>query len=131
MDLDLNQDPLDQTSTVVVEFDSVLEQLESTEENIRNRISRLEEITSRARQNLGMPRTNSLIRITNFTVEATADDVQGEEGREERRGVVEGVVESRKDGKRKSTHLVAKALGMEEIDEVVVCVFESEGMSCL
>ncbi|CAK8575204.1 unnamed protein product [Lathyrus sativus] len=114
MELDLNQEPLDRSSSSVVEFDSVLEELEAAEGNIRNRIRHLEEITSRARQSRRLPRMrmNSPIRITNFTGAATTDDdvVRGEEEREEQNDVEKG-------GKRKSAHLVAKALGVEEIDE--------------
>lgn len=120
MELDLNQEPLDhQTSTSVRSFDSMLEELESAEENIRNRITHLEAITSRARQRRGLPPNSSRIQITNVTGEtATAGDVQGEERREERNDAdqEEGIVESVKGGKRKSSHLIAKALGMEEID---------------
>lgn len=113
MELDLNQEPLDRSSSSVVEFDSVLDELEAAEGNIRNRIRHLEEITSRARQSRRLPRMmmNSPIRITNFTGEAmTDDDVRGEEEREEQNDV-------EKCGKRKSAHLVAKALGVEEIDD--------------
>ncbi|WJX49456.1 RING-type E3 ubiquitin transferase [Trifolium repens] len=122
MDLDLNQEPMDQTSssTAVVAFDSVLEELEAAEENIRNRIVHLEAITSRARQRQRLPRVQTPIQITNFTGEAAAaDGVQGEERRVEveQNVVEERVVESVKGGKRKSAHLVAKALGIEEIDD--------------
>jgi E3 ubiquitin-protein ligase RNF5 len=122
MDLDLNQEPMDQTSssTSVVAFDSVLEELEAAEENIRNRIVHLEAITSRARQRQRLPRVQTPIQITNFTGEVAAGDgVQGEEGRVEveQNVVEERVVESVKGGKRKSAHLVAKALGIEEIDD--------------
>ncbi|XP_058729417.1 uncharacterized protein LOC131601582 isoform X1 [Vicia villosa] len=112
MELDLNQEPLDQTSSSVVEFDSVLEELEAAEGNIRDRIRHLEEITSRARQSRGLPRRmNSPIRITNFTGEAASgEDVGDEEEREEQNDVEKG-------GKRKSAHLVAKALGVEEVED--------------
>lgn len=118
MELDLNHEPLDQISTSVVEFDSVLEELESAEVHIRNRIRHLEAITSRARQHQRLPQTRSQIQITNFTGEVgTPDDEEGgEEGREHHR-VEEGIVESGKGAKRKSAHLVAKALGMEEMDD--------------
>ncbi|CAJ2655462.1 unnamed protein product [Trifolium pratense] len=122
MELDLNQEPMDQTSssTSVVAFDSVLEELEVAEENIRNRIVHLEAITSRARQCQRLARVQTPIQITNFTGEAAiADGVQVEEGRVEveQNVVEERVVESVKGGKRKSAHLVAKALGIEEIDD--------------
>ncbi|CAI8600623.1 unnamed protein product [Vicia faba] len=113
MELDLNQEPLDQTTSSVVEFDSVLEELEAAEGNIRNRIRHLEEITTRARQSRGLPRRmmNSPIRITNFRGDAASGDgVRDEEEREEQNDVEKG-------GKRKSAHLVAKALGVEEIDD--------------
>ncbi|XP_058729419.1 uncharacterized protein LOC131601582 isoform X2 [Vicia villosa] len=105
-------EPLDQTSSSVVEFDSVLEELEAAEGNIRDRIRHLEEITSRARQSRGLPRRmNSPIRITNFTGEAASgEDVGDEEEREEQNDVEKG-------GKRKSAHLVAKALGVEEVED--------------
>ncbi|GAU26569.1 hypothetical protein TSUD_266830 [Trifolium subterraneum] len=108
------------SSTSVVAFDSVLEELEAAEENIRNRIVHLEAITSRARQRQRLPRVQTPIQITNFTGEAVAaDGVQDEEGRVvvEQNVVAERVVESVKGGKRKSAHLVAKALGIEDIDD--------------
>ncbi|RHN59438.1 hypothetical protein MtrunA17_Chr4g0013301 [Medicago truncatula] len=134
MELDLNQEPLDhQTSTSAGSFDSMLEELESAEENIRNRIIHLEAITSRARQRRGLPPSSSRIQVTNVIGEtATAGDVQGEERREERNdaGQEEGIVESVKGGKRKSSHLIAKALGMEEIDNGKLSYAYSKAKEC-
>ncbi|KAK7317283.1 hypothetical protein RJT34_01373 [Clitoria ternatea] len=111
MGVDLNQEPLDPSHASVVEFDSLLEELESAHERVQDRIRHLQAITSRVRQRQRWPLVHSPIQITNFTAEAAAADVQDEGiGPHE---VEERIVESGKGWKRNGAHLIAKALELE------------------
>ncbi|KAJ1432574.1 E3 ubiquitin-protein ligase [Sesbania bispinosa] len=113
MELDLNQEPLDPTRSSVIELDSILNELESAQAHIQDRIRHLEAVTSRARQRHRWPPVHSPIQITNFTGEAAANDAQGEEREHQEDG--EGIVESGKEGKREGgACLIARALGMKE-----------------
>ncbi|XP_061358581.1 uncharacterized protein LOC133302775 isoform X2 [Gastrolobium bilobum] len=103
MELDLNEEPWDPTHSVV-EFDSILDELESANGDIHDRIRHLEAVISRARQRQRWP-----------TGEATANNAQDEEGMEHQE-VEEGIVESGKVGKGKGSDLIAKALGGVETD---------------
>ncbi|KAK7314315.1 hypothetical protein VNO77_39531 [Canavalia gladiata] len=108
MEIGLNQEPLDPSHASVIEFDSLLEELESAHERVQDRIRHLEAITSRARQRQRWPLVQSPIQITNFTAEADAQDE-----RLEHREVEEPIVESGKGCKRKCADLIAKALEVE------------------
>ncbi|XP_028771032.1 uncharacterized protein LOC114728283 [Neltuma alba] len=65
MDLDLNEEPLDQTPTSVIGFDSILDELESTHEHIEERIRQLEAVTLRARQRQRWRRGHDSVQINN------------------------------------------------------------------
>ncbi|XP_061358578.1 uncharacterized protein LOC133302773 [Gastrolobium bilobum] len=114
MELDLNEEPLDPTHSSVVEFDSILDELESAHGDIQDRIRHLEAVTSRARQRQRWPSVHSPIQITNFTGGSAADNAQ-DEGMEHQE-VEEGIVESGKGVNGKGSHLIAKALGGVETD---------------
>ncbi|KAE9592695.1 putative transcription factor C2H2 family [Lupinus albus] len=116
MELDLNREPLDMISTTSeIELDSILDELESDNGPIYDRIRHLEAVTSRARERHRWPPVHNPIQITNFTADVTtaADDVHDEERREENQEVEEGIVESAKGHEGKGAYLVAKALGVE------------------
>ncbi|OIW06206.1 hypothetical protein TanjilG_03831 [Lupinus angustifolius] len=116
MELDLNREPLDTISTTSeIELDSLLDELESDNGPIYDRIRHLEAVTFRARERHMWPPVHNPIQITNFTADVTtaADDFQDEEGREENQEVEEGIVESAKGHEGKGAYLVAKALGVE------------------
>lgn len=155
MELDLNQEPLDQTSGPVTGFDSIWNDLEATHLRIEERIRHLEAVTHRARQrqsqrwrrgqepvginnimadmmitpsvqnDAGIPlqdASNAVQERTVILADLTAANAQTE-GRmpgQEADGVAvqETMVGNRKTGKRNSSHLVAKALGVDPyIDE--------------
>ncbi|KAJ1398864.1 Zinc finger, RING-type [Sesbania bispinosa] len=97
MELDLNQEPLDQ---------------------IEERIRRLEAVIFRARQRQRWRQGHTPIQISNFAGElVTTDNNVQDEGtvhHEEAGNDVEGgIVSGEELGKRKTSYLVAKALGME------------------
>lgn len=107
-------EPLDLDRVLNSVVGSVFDELEeeSEEGHIRNRIRHLEAVTSRARQRERWPPIHSPIQITNFTAEAATADTQVEEAMQNQQ-IEEGIVVS---GKRRSAHLIAKALGVEEPD---------------
>ncbi|XP_027338438.1 uncharacterized protein LOC113852408 [Abrus precatorius] len=105
-------EPLNPAHASVVEFDSLLEELESAHERVQDRIRHLEAITSRARQRQRWPLVHTPLQITNFfTGEAAVGDAQ-DDGLE-RQEVEERMVERSRGSKRKGVHLVAQALEVE------------------
>ncbi|KAI9116362.1 hypothetical protein K1719_012529 [Acacia pycnantha] len=152
MELDLNVEPLDQTPTSVIGFDSILDELESTHEHIEERIRQLEAVTLRSRQRQRWRRGHDSVQINNVIADmmtpnthdehrmpqedvgvavqegtvvlaeltTTTAQNEGSLPREEASADQERTVNNRKTGKRNSSHLVAKALGMDPyIDEAV------------
>ncbi|KAI4323341.1 hypothetical protein L6164_022955 [Bauhinia variegata] len=123
MELDLNQEPLDQTRTPARGLDSVLNELESAHEHIVERIRHLEAVTHRARQRQrwrqGHNSTPVEISTSNTGGLATAsvldeDTVhQGEDGD----AVQERAVDGGKSAKMSSAYLVARALEMDTVSD--------------
>ncbi|KAK7405452.1 hypothetical protein VNO78_06755 [Psophocarpus tetragonolobus] len=112
MELDLNQEPSNPTHPSQEQLDSLLEELESTQEHVQERIRRLEVITSRGRQYQRRPLLRTPIQTTNFTGQASARADAHNEGIESQE-VEERVFENGKGCKRKRYHLIGKALGVE------------------
>ncbi|XP_054816509.1 uncharacterized protein LOC129316224 [Prosopis cineraria] len=69
MELDLNEEPLDQTPTSVIGFDSILDELESTHDHIEERIRQLEAVTLRARQRQRWRRGHDSVQINNIVAD--------------------------------------------------------------
>ncbi|KAF7824476.1 E3 ubiquitin-protein ligase RMA3 [Senna tora] len=114
MELDLNEEPLDQTPTSVIEFDSILNELESTHGHIEDRIRHLEAVTSRARQRQRWRRGGrDSVRISNIVPDMMMMTPNAQDESRMPLEDVERTTDNRKKGKRNSAHLVAKALGMD------------------
>ncbi|KAI4333201.1 hypothetical protein L6164_018038 [Bauhinia variegata] len=122
MELDLNQEPLDQTRTPARGFDSVLNELESAHEHIIERIRHLEAVTYRARQRQRWRQSHNhtpVQIIANNTEGLTTSDVleedmvhQGEGG-----NPVQERAERERAAKRSSSYLVARALEMDIVTD--------------
>lgn len=110
MDLDLNQEPLDQSYDSVIGLDTILNDLETAHGRIEERIRQLEAVTTRATRR---QRWRHAPAVTEPTDTAAADphlerhDTGGDSAAQE------GIVHSRKTSKKDGSHLVAKALGMD------------------
>ncbi|MED6163017.1 hypothetical protein PIB30_076018 [Stylosanthes scabra] len=119
MELDLNQEPLElePSHNSVAEIDSLLNELESAHGHIHDRIRHLEAVYTSARLRYRWPPVHTPIQITNFTGEeaVTANDEDGG-GRD---NPVAEESEVANEAKSKGTHLIAKALGIEQTDASV------------
>ncbi|PSS10028.1 E3 ubiquitin-protein like [Actinidia chinensis var. chinensis] len=107
MDLDLNQEPDSSTGSMVV--GSVLNELETSHEQIEERIRQLGSVTDRARQRQRWQRAPNHLPRTVRALTETFDSAVGE-------GTMENgeySVDTAKIGKRGGFHLVAKALELD------------------
>lgn len=110
MDLDLNQEPLEQSYDSVIGLDSILNDLETAHGRIEERIRQLEAVTTRATRrqrwrhapNFIEP-ADSAAADTHVERHETGDDSTAQER----------VVHSGKTSKKDGTKLIAKALGMD------------------
>lgn len=115
MDLDLNLDPSDPAHGSVLGLGSLLNELESAHGRIEERIRQLEAVTSRARQRQRWRQGQSNTQMVNASLEPTVFNVPSEvrllSGECSINPPVR-TVENVKTGKRGSSHLIAKALGI-------------------
>nr|TKR66039.1 hypothetical protein D5086_0000314880 [Populus alba] len=114
MDLDLNQEPLYPSNDSLLGLASIRDELENTHGHIEERLRQLEAVTFRARQRQRWRQSHFTPQTVNVSVEPATVNVRSDGGlligeasvaTEERRD------EMNKFGKRKSTYLIAKALG--------------------
>lgn len=115
MDLDLNLDPSDPSHGSVLGLGSLLNELETAHGRIEERIRQLEAVTSRARQRQRWRQGQSNTQMVNVSLEPTVSSVPSEVS------LLSGecsinpqvrTIENVKTGKRGSSHLIAKALGI-------------------
>ncbi|PIN15592.1 putative E3 ubiquitin ligase [Handroanthus impetiginosus] len=114
MDLDLNQEPTDQSLHRVTRYGSMLNELETAHDRIEERIRQLEAVTARARQRQRWRQARNSME-TSYVPRETSVNV-GERGvpNENNDGaIVEMTAERGKGCKRDSSHLVAEALEMD------------------
>ncbi|XP_051123870.1 uncharacterized protein LOC127246492 [Andrographis paniculata] len=114
MALDLNQEPTDPPPLQRVErYGSWLNELESANDRIEERIRRLEAVTARARQRQRWREARNSMEIRDVVVPGELMvDLGGRSGNE---SSVERIGERGKGCKRDSSHLVAKALQLEAV----------------
>ncbi|KAL9424488.1 hypothetical protein AB3S75_036375 [Citrus x aurantiifolia] len=115
MDLDLNSDPSDPSNGSVLGLGSLLNELETAHGRIEERIIQLEAVTSRARQRQRWRQGQSNTQMVNVSLEPTVSSVPSEvrllSGECSINSQVR-TIENVKTGKRGSSHLIAKALGI-------------------
>lgn len=115
MDLDLNLDPSDPSNGSVLGLGSLLNELETAHGRIEERIRQLEAVTSRARQRQRWRQGQSNTQMVNVSLEPTVSSVPSEvrllSGECSINSQVR-TIENVKTGKRGSSHLIAKALGI-------------------
>ncbi|EPS68421.1 hypothetical protein M569_06338 [Genlisea aurea] len=109
-DLDLNQEPAADPPFHRVGYGSILNDLESAHNRIEERIRQLEAVTARARQRQRWRQSRNSIETIYFHAETT----QETDVRDENSDAGSAVASDRGKGcKRDSSHLVAKALGID------------------
>ncbi|PON78807.1 DNA repair protein, Rad [Parasponia andersonii] len=121
--LDLNQEPLDQSQYSWVGLESILNELETAQDRIEERIRHLEAVTSRARERRRWlqgripPPTVDVSAVEHATGDARNDGVLygGGDGPIVGR---EGMMESGNFKKRNCAHLIAKALEMNSNEKI-------------
>ncbi|MCD9640053.1 hypothetical protein HAX54_025079 [Datura stramonium] len=115
MDLDLNQEPLDQSSGSALGLGSLWSDLETAHSRIEERIRQLEAVTARALQRHRWRQVRSTFVTGNILVDpaVNVDSEMQDQNRVSNWDMVERSVERGKECKRDSSHLVAKALEME------------------
>ncbi|XAR63397.1 Ubiquitin--protein ligase [Bertholletia excelsa] len=122
LELDLNQEPLDNPSTSSVpELGPLLNQLETTHDQIEERIRQLEAVTARARERIRLRRAQNAPEASNVLTQML-DDSGGE-------GALQEITADRtKNCKGDNFHLVARALQLDS--EVEKVVEEGEFFDC-
>lgn len=114
MDLDLNQEPTGQSLHRVARYGSLLNELETAHDRIEERIRQLEAVSTRARQRQRWRQARNSMEITHFPGEMMVDVTdQGPANENNNMGIVETTAERGKGCKRDSSHLVARALGID------------------
>lgn len=110
MDLDLNQEPLDQSYDSVVGLDTILNDLENAHGRIEERIRQLEAVTTRATRRQRWRHAPTVTESAD-TAAAYAHLERHDTGDDS--AAQERVANSTKTSKKDGSHLVAKALGMD------------------
>lgn len=111
MDLDLNQEPLDQSYDSVIGLDIILNDLETAHEHIEERIRQLEAVTTRATQRQRWRHAPTVTEPAD-TAAAYAHLERHHTG-DDSAAAQERILHSDKTSKKNGSHLVAKALGMD------------------
>ncbi|GFY92131.1 hypothetical protein Acr_08g0005270 [Actinidia rufa] len=109
MDLDLNQEPLDSSTGSMVGLGSVLNELETSHDQIEERIRRLRSVTDRERQRQRWRRARNHLPVTDRALTETFDSALGE-------GTMQNgeySVGTAKIGKSGGFHLIAKVLELD------------------
>lgn len=110
MDLDLNQEPLDQSYDSVIGLDTILSDLETAHGRIEERIRQLEAVTTRATRRQRWRHAPTVTEPAD-TVAAGPRPVRHDAGADS--AAQERIVHSGKTSKKDGSHLVARALGMD------------------
>lgn len=113
MDLDLNQEPLEGTQGPMFGLGSLLDELETTDGHIEERMRQLEAVTFRARQRQRWRQNRNPLQTVNNSSDPTTSAVQLDMRTPSGEVARETSPETSKADKRNSTHLIAKALGMD------------------
>ncbi|KAF5946579.1 hypothetical protein HYC85_016807 [Camellia sinensis] len=112
MDLDLNQEPLDQSAGSVLGLESILNELETAHGQIEQRIRQLEAVTARARQRQRWRQARNPPETSNASIEIIGNTGSEStvQNMEYSVALQEGIVDRAKSSKRDRSHLVAMAL---------------------
>ncbi|KAL7258354.1 hypothetical protein ACSBR1_004472 [Camellia fascicularis] len=112
MDLDLNQEPLDQSAGSVLGLESILNELETAHGQIEQRIRQLEAVTARARQRQRWRQARNPPETSNAAIEIIGNTGSEStvQNMEYSVALQEGIVDRAKSSKRDRSHLVAMAL---------------------
>ncbi|KAL0533260.1 hypothetical protein IC582_030476 [Cucumis melo] len=111
MDLDLNQEPLDQSYDSVLGLDTILSDLETAHGRIEERIRQLEAVTTRATRRQRWRHAPTVTEPAETP--AAYALLERQETVNDSASAQERILHSEKTSKKNGPHLVAKALGMD------------------
>ncbi|XP_031738631.1 uncharacterized protein LOC101212429 isoform X2 [Cucumis sativus] len=111
MDLDLNQEPLDQSYDSVLGLDTILNDLETAHGRIEERIRQLEAVTTRATRRQRWRHAPTVTEPAETP--AAYAHLERHETVDDSAAAQQRILHSEKTSKKNGPHLVAKALGMD------------------